>query len=142
HAHGHAAVDNNDAWRNRETRIPQKDVPARVSGFESQSIDYTPSAQPSGFLHPGSRPGLPHEGTVRTPRTSSDPTAPCVARHRLSCRRGAPTSPHAPVRLLAPHGLSAQGRRPHGNAAVGATSNPQEVTHGPSQAPLPRLPTT
>lgn len=28
------------------------------------------------YSRPGSRPGLPHEDTVRTPRTSSDPTVP------------------------------------------------------------------
>ena len=121
-----------DAWRNRETRIPQKDVPARVSGFESQSIDHTPSAQPSGFLHPGSRPGLPHEDTVRTPRTSSDPTvpypqagptrlgSPTVAGHhtshtpyrsRSTVALGTTRPRTAPTRTAGPHNRSTCRRR-------------------------------
>ena len=44
------------------------------------------------YSRPGSRPGLPHEDTVRTPRTSSDVTdSPDKGegRQHLSCRRGA-----------------------------------------------------
>ena len=59
-----------------------------------------------GIKLPGSRPGLPHEDTVRTPRTSSDPTvpypqagptrigSPAVAGHLL---------PHTSLSACSPH---------------------------------------
>ena len=85
------------------TRVIQAHVPERACRFEAclrdAALPHT-CGQGGASCHPGSRPGLPHEDTVRTPRTSSDPTAPYPqagpARRALLPSRGTylPTRPY------------------------------------------------